>query len=134
MSIVMLFPAIEEKLPPTNKYNIFYKNMREDIPNDCGIYLYESSNDLEDISGTDIYDCIKVQVQVLVEGNFQAICEGLDWLTKFVERIESEPSTISGVEFISVMHQGPKALDVGQNDYGFELCRSVLDIKYTLNQ
>ena len=132
--IEKLYQAIEAKLPPSLDYTVYYHYMREDEPGDCGIYLYESSNDKESIGGEDIYNCIKVQVQVNYGKSINDSFKAIDWLTNFVNNIETEPSTIEGVEFIAAQHQGPKALDIGQNQYGLGLVRSIIDLKYIFTE
>lgn len=127
--IELLYKAIEDKLPPSD-YNVFYRYMREDKPGDCGIYLYDSANDRETIDGETVFNNVKVQVQVNYGKTIQEAFKAIDWLSQFVDNIENEPSTISGVEFIGVMHQGQKAADIGQNQYGYGLVRSVIDLKY----
>ena len=128
-NVMLVYEAIEKKLDNTYK-NVFYQTMREDKPGDVGIYLYESSNDVEDISGNEVYNCIKVQVQVNSELGIDGMKKALDYLTRFTERIETENSDIEGIEFISAVHLGPRALSIGKNDYGFLVCRSIIDLKY----
>lgn len=128
-SMMILYEAVKQKLG--SKYpNIFYQTMREDTPEDVGIYLYESSNDVEDIGGGAVYNCIKVQVQVNCARNIQGMQKALDYLCEFTRRIENEQSAISGVTFIEAMHQGPRAIAIGKNEFDILVCRSVVDLKY----
>lgn len=125
-----IYEAVEKKLG--NEYeNVFYQTMREDKPGDVGIYLYESANDEEDLSGNEVYNCIKVHVQVNSEQSTEGMAKALRYLTKFTERIENENSDVDGVEFISAMHLGPRAIAIGKNNHNILICRSVIDLKYT---
>lgn len=125
-----IYEAVEKKLG--NEYeNVFYQTMREDTPGDVGIYLYESANDEEDLSGNEVYNCIKVHIQVNSEQSTEGMAKALRYLTKFTERIENENSDVDGVEFISAMHLGPRAIAIGKNNHNILICRSVIDLKYT---
>lgn len=128
--ISLLYDAVEKKLG-TEYENIFHHSMREDVPGDVGIYLYESANDVEDLSGAEVYNCIKVQVQVNAEKSKDGMKKAIKYLSTFVERIENESSDIDEVEFISARHIGPRALAIGKNEYNILVCRSVIDLKYT---
>lgn len=129
--IMLLYDAIREKLG-TEYENVFYQSMREDQPGDVGIYLYESSNDSMDMAGNDIYNSVKVQVQVNAEQSAEGLGKALNYLKDFTYKIESEDSDIEGVEFISTMHIGPRAIAIGKNKYNILVCRSVIDLKYIL--
>ena len=125
-----IYEAVEKKLG--NDYeNVFYQTMREDQPGDVGIYLYESANDLEDLQGQEVYNCIKVHVQVNSEQSTEGMTKALRYLTKFTERIENETSDVDGVEFMSAQHLGPRAIAIGKNKHNILICRSVIDLKYT---
>ena len=128
--ISLLYDAVEKKLG-TEYENIFHHSMREDKPGDVGIYLYGGANDVEDIGGNEVYNCIKVQVQVNAENGQDGMKKALKYLSTFVERIENEGSDIDGVDFISAIHIGPRALAIGRNEYNILVCRSVIDLKYT---
>lgn len=125
-----IYEAVEKKLGDEYE-NVFYQTMREDQPGDVGIYLYESANDEEDLSGNEVYNCIKVHVQVNSEQSTEGMAKALRYLTKFTERIENENSDVEGVEFISAMHLGPRAIAIGKNNHNILICRSVIDLKYT---
>ena len=125
-----IYEAVEKKLG-TDYENIFYQTMREDQPGDVGIYLYESANDEEDLQGQEVFNCIKVHIQVNSEQSTEGMAKALRYLTKFTERIENETSDVDGVEFISAMHLGPRAIAVGKNNHNILICRSVIDLKYT---
>lgn len=127
---MLIYEAVEKKLG--NDYeNVFYQTMREDQPGDVGIYLYESANDEEDLGGNEVYNCIKVHVQVNSEQSTEGMAKALRYLTKFTERIENENSDVDGVEFMSAMHLGPRAIAIGKNNHNILICRSVIDLKYT---
>ena len=125
-----IYEAVEKKLG-NDFENVFYQTMREDQPGDVGIYLYESANDEEDLSGNEVYNCIKVHVQVNSEQSTEGMTKALRYLTKFTERIENETSDVDGVEFISAQHLGPRAIAIGKNNHNILICRSVIDLKYT---
>ena len=125
-----IYEAVEKKLG-NDFENVFYQTMREDQPGDVGIYLYESADDLEDLQGQEVYNCIKVHVQVNSEQSTEGMTKALRYLTKFTERIENETSDVDGVEFISVQHLGPRAIAIGKNNNNILICRSVIDLKYT---
>lgn len=127
---MLIYEAVEKKLGDDFE-NVFYQTMREDQPGDVGIYLYESANDEEDLSGNEVYNCIKVHVQVNSEQSTEGMAKALRYLTKFTERIENENSDVDGVEFISAMHLGPRAIAIGKNNHNILICRSVIDLKYT---
>ena len=127
--LMLVYDAVKEKLG-TEYENVFFQTMREDKQGDVGIYLYESSNDLEDLSGDDVYNCIKIQVQVNSEQSEEGLQTALNYLTSFVERIENEASNVDGIEFISVQHIGPRAIPIGKNDFNIIVCKSTIDLKY----
>lgn len=129
---MLIYEAVEKKLGDEYE-NVFYQTMREDQPGDVGIYLYESANDEEDLSGNEVYNCIKVHVQVNSEQSTEGMAKALKYLTKFTERIENENSDVDGVEFISAMHLGPRAIVIGKNNHNILICRSVIDLKYTFD-
>ena len=128
--LMLVYKAVKEKLGTEYK-NVFFQTMREDKPGDVGIYLYESANDEEDLAGNEVYNCIKVHVQVNSEQSTEGMAKALRYLTKFTERIENENSDVDGIEFISVQHLGPRAIAIGKNNYNILICRSVIDLKYT---
>lgn len=127
---MLIYEAVERKLGSEYE-NVFYQTMREDQPGDVGIYLYESANDEEDLSGNEVYNCIKVHVQVNSEQSTEGMVKALKYLTKFAEKIENEASDVDGIEFVSAMHLGPRALAIGKNEHNILICRSVIDLKYT---
>ena len=128
--LMLVYKAVKEKLGTEYK-NVFFQTMREDKPGDVGIYLYESANDLEDLQGQEVYNCIKVHVQVNSEQSTEGMAKALRYLTKFTERIENETSDVDGVEFISAMHLGPRAIPIGKNNFNILVCKSTVDLKYT---
>ena len=127
--LMLVYDAVKEKLG-TEYENVFFQTMREDKQGDVGIYLYESSNDIEDLSGDDIYNCIKIQVQVNAEQREEGLQTALNYLTSFVDRIENEASNVDGIEFISAQHLGPRAIPIGKNDFNIIVCKSTIDLKY----
>ena len=127
--LMLVYNAVKEKLG-TEYENVFFQTMREDKQGDVGIYLYESSNDVEDLSGDDIYNCIKIQVQVNSEQSEEGLQTALNYLTSFVERIENDASNVDGIEFISAQHIGPRAIPIGKNDFNITVCKSTVDLKY----
>lgn len=128
-SMMLLYEAVKNKLDPTYS-NVFYQTMREDTVGDVGIYLYESSNDIEDMDGDVVYNCVKVQIQVNCDRSVQGLQKALDYLTKFTHRIEKEQCGISGLQFVEAQHQGPRAIAIGKNTFDILVCRSVIDLKY----
>ena len=127
--LMLVYNAVKEKLG-TEYENVLFQTMREDKQGDVGIYLYESSNDVEDLSGDDIYNCIKIQVQVNSEQSEEGLQTALNYLTSFVERIENDASNVDGIEFISAQHIGPRAIPIGKNDFNITVCKSTVDLKY----
>lgn len=125
-----LYKAIEEKLG--DKYPILYQNMSNDTPNTVGIFLYESSNDLETLDGSLMYESIKVHIQVNAENTEKGIFDALDYLRQFVKRIENERSAIVGVSLVACSHVGPKAIVIGKNEFNVTVCVSNVDVKYRL--
>lgn len=127
--LMLVYDAVKKKLGTEYK-NVFFQTMREDKQGDVGIYLYESSNDVEDLSGDDVYNCIKIQVQVNSEQSEEGLKTALNYLTSFTERIETEASNVEGIEFISAQHIGPRAIPIGKNDFNILVCKSTVDLKY----
>jgi hypothetical protein len=128
--IMLVYEAVKEKLG-TEYANIFYQTMREEQSGDVGIYLYESSNDTEDISGNEVFNCVKVHIQVNAEQSADGMAKALRFLSSFTERIENENSNVEGIEFISAEHIGPRAIPIGKNKYNILVCRATVDLKYT---
>lgn len=126
-----IYELVEEKLG-TEYENIFYQSMRAEEIGDIGIFLYQSSKDLTDLAGDDVYNCIKVQVQVNAGQTAEAMGKALEYLSRFTRRIENEPSGTDGIEIISAEHLGPRALVIGRNEHNILICRSLIDLKYTL--
>lgn len=127
-SMMLIYEAVKEKL--NTPYTIFFQTMQEDKVNNIGIYLYESANDRQDIEGDVVYNNIKVHVQLNTDRNITSLQKGLDMLADFTRRIESEQSAVSGIEFIEALHQGPRAVPIGRNQFDILICRSVIDLKY----
>ena len=130
LDLMLVYDAVETKLG-SDYANVFHQSAREDEVGDVGIYLYESANDVEDMAGNEVYNCIKVQVQVNAENNKASIRKAIKYLTRFTKRIENETSYIPGINFVSAQHIGPRAYPLGKNEYNIFICRSVIDLKYT---
>lgn len=130
-SMMLLYEAVKNKINTT--YPIYFQTMQEDKVNNIGIYLYESSNDRFDIEGDTVYNSIKVHVQLNTDRNINSMNQGLELLSNFTRRIESERSDVVGIEFIEAIHQGPRAIPIGRNTYDILICRSVIDLKYIFN-
>jgi hypothetical protein len=128
--IMLIYEAVKEKLG-TEYENVFYHTMRDDKPGDVGIYIYESANDVEDLSGNEVFNCIKVHVQVNAEQSTEGMRKALKYLSDWTDRMETETSDIEGIEFISAQHVGPRALPIGKNNFNILVCRSLIDLKYT---
>ena len=129
--MMKIYELVEEKLGQKFK-NIFYQSMRDDKVGDVGIFLYESSKDLMDLAGDDVFNCIKVHVQVNGDTNIESMGEVLNYLSEFTHRIESEESNTDGIEIISAEHLGPRAICIGRNQFNIPIYRSLVDLKYTL--
>lgn len=129
-------PVVTPVIPPVDNYivnpnyNIFYQTMHEDVEGEIGIYLYESANDVHDLSGEEVYNNIKVQVQVNCYKSETGLKEGLKILSSFVELVENELSDIEGIEIMSCEHIGPRACPIGKNSYNIQIVKSILDLKY----
>lgn len=130
-SMMLLYEAVKNNLG-TAYPNVFFQTMREDQPGDVGIYLYESANDREDLEGDAVYDCIKVHVQVNCERSLAGMNKAINYLTDFTKNMETLRCAVSGVQFISAAHQGPRALPIGKNQFDILVCRAVVDLKYIL--
>lgn len=105
--------------------------MREDTEGDVGVYLYTSQNDVVDIIGDDVYNCIKVQVQMNAPSGEDGLKKALDYLTSFVNKIETLDFDSDNIYLIQAFHQGPKALPIGKNQFGLLVVRQVVDLKFT---
>lgn len=128
-SMMWLYEVVRIKLGKQYP-NIMYQTVRDDVEGDVGIFLYESSNDKEDMTGEDVYRAVKVQVQVNAEKSVEGLGKALDYLTKFVDRMESEQSNIEVINFIDVKHIGPKAVPIGKNKYGIQVVKCTIDLRY----
>lgn len=132
----LIYDLVEEKLPLNVYDTITWQTMRDDTVGVAGIFLYESSNDEEDLSGAQIYNCIKVQIQVNSEQSEDGLKKALNYLSDFVENIENDTSnTLSDkIEIISARHLGPRALVIGKNDNDILVCRTTVDLKYIFTE
>lgn len=145
-----LYNLIKYNLPPVTdlipdgtkvktKPQMFNQTMREDVPGDVGVYLYQSSNDLKDIEGDIVYRNIKATVLVNGFNGDDGMELAYKYLERFVDRLEN-PNTseylpvleYKGTRLIQVEHQGPVALAIGHNDKGLTVYRCVMAIKYSL--
>lgn len=125
-----MYGTVESKLPKNPAYKVYYQTMHSDRTGEVGIYLYESKNDEEDLSGEQVYRNVKAHVQVNCLEGTNGLIEGLRYLEEFVENIENSAYGINGLQLVSVTHTGPRALPIGKSDKGINICRSVVDIKY----
>lgn len=127
--MMLIYEAVKAKLGPEYT-NIFFQTMREDVPGDVGIYLYESSDDVESLDGNPVYNCIKVHVQVNCEQSADGMKKALNYLTNFVFKMEHERSDVAGISFVAAKHKGPRAVPIGKNSYNILICKSTVDLKY----
>lgn len=131
-SITLLYPMVKLKL--SDEYsNVSFQSQKDDTPGSVGVYLYESSNDKKSINGEVVYNSIKVQVQVICDRSYESLANAMDYLTEFVDRIESEKSDIPKISIISAEHIGPKAIPIGRNRYDLQVVKSTIDLKYSFN-
>ena len=133
MGMLKIYEAVRAKLGNTYQ-NVFYQTMRENEEGDVGIYLYDSSNENKGIDGTIFYDSVKVQVQVNAYKSIDGMETALNYLDEFTRKMETEQSDIEGISFISCEHQGARALAIGKNEYGIQIVRCILDLKYILDE
>lgn len=105
--------------------------MREDTEGDVGVYLYTSQNDVVDMIGDDVYNCVKVQVQINAPAGEDGLKQALDYLTSFVNKIESLSFDSNDINIIQAFHQGPKALPIGKNQFGLLVVRQIVDLKFS---
>lgn len=133
MGMLKIYEAVRAKLGNTYQ-NVFYQTMRENEEGDVGIYLYDSSNESKGIDGTIFYDSVKVQVQVNAYKSIDGMETALNYLDEFTRKMETEQSDIEGISFISCEHQGTRALVIGKNEYGIQIVRCILDLKYILDE
>lgn len=129
--MIKLYQAIKEKLG--TEFPVTYQTMREDKEGVVGIYLYESSNDVEDLAGDTVYESIKCHIQVNATNSEEGIIQALTYLRQFVDRIETENSTVDGIDFVMARHIGPRAICIGKNGYNIQVCVCNIDIKYILD-
>ena len=127
--IKYLYDAIRAKLGTEYK-NIFDEDMRDDVPGDVGIFMYTSSNDVETLDGTEVYNCIKVHIKINAEQSSDGLFKAINYLSKFTHRIENETSDIPEIGFVSAKHIGPRALKLRKNEYGISVCVCNIDLKY----
>lgn len=114
--------------------NVTFQSQKDDIPGSVGVYLYESSNDKKSLNGEVVYDSIKIQVQITCDRSYNSLTNAMDYLTDFVNRIESEKSDIPRINIISAEHIGPKAIPIGRNKYDLQVVKSTIDLKYSFNK
>ena len=127
--VFLVYDLVSEKLGNGYEHK-FYQSMRSDREGDVGIYLYISSNDLEDLSGNEVYNSVKVHVQVNCEAGDDGLKKALNYLTEFTHKIENEVSNTPGIEIVSAQHIGPRALPIGRNEHNILICKSDVDLKY----
>ena len=132
--MIRLYDAIKEKLGDSiESSKISYQTIDEMAPGTVGIYLYTSSNDVEDLGGETVYESIKAHIEINAEDTPDGIKDALKYLRDAVDKIEKEQSTIDGVSFVMCRHVGPKALPIGKNSYDILKCVCNIDIKYILD-
>lgn len=131
-SIAWLYDAVRLKLGDKYK-NVYYQMQKEDEENNVGIYLYSGQNDVRSIDGNDVYNCIKVHVQVNCERSLNGLVDGLDYLSSFVDRIENETCELANILFVDAVHIGPKAVPIGRNKYDIQVVKCDIDLKYVYN-
>lgn len=110
--------------------NVFYQTMRADKHGDVGIYLYQGQDDLEDMCGNAVYNCIKIHVQINSEKGNDGLSKALQYLSDFTYRIEKEQSDMDNIQIISAKHLGPRAVPIGKNEFGILICKCDIDLKY----
>ena len=132
-TIIDLYDVIKLNLPELPFKNVYFNTMQEDLEGDVGIYLYESSNDLEDMSGDVYMRNIKVQVQVNSFKSFEGLKQAIEYLTLFVNKIEYNAETTDKISLMGCKHIGPVAIPIGRNKFGILVCRSTIDLKYNFN-
>ena len=130
-SILSLYEAVREKLG-AEYTDIKYNTMKSDVEGQVGVYLYEGAADIQNLDDVE-FENIKIQVQVNAYKSEAGIRNALDYLRAFVDRIEYENSAIEGIEFISAIHTGPKAIPIGKNEFGIMVCKSTVELSYTLD-
>lgn len=81
--------------------------------------------------GDDVYNCVKVQVQINAPAGEDGLKQALDYLTSFVNKIESLSFDSNDINIIQAFHQGPKALPIGKNQFGLLVVRQIVDLKFS---
>lgn len=132
-SLMWIYEAVKAKLP-SGYENVFYQYMREDQVGDVGIYLYEGQNDQYTVDGSEVFNCVKVHVQVNADKSVEGLAKALDYLTLFVNKMESEQCDLSNITFVSVNHLGPKAVPIGRNKFDIQVVKCDIDLKYIFEE
>lgn len=118
----------------TGKYNISIQALKEDAPDQLGMFLYQGIEDKEDLCGEVVYECFKLHLQLVVGKSEDAIYEGLDFLRNVVDRLENEAAGNEAIEIVSIQHIGAKATPIGKNEHGYPELVSNLQVLYALTQ
>lgn len=87
---------------------------------------------MELMSGEVVYEVVKVHLQVNSGRSSEDIMDTLNKLREFTKRIEWAVSEVDGLEVIQCKRLGPRAINIGKNEFGIPICRSVLELKYNL--
>ena len=106
--------------------------MDEDSKDTVGIYLYESSSDLNDFNNNLIYSNVKCQIQVQVDKTEEDINKALNYLNEFIDKYKYSKSKVKEFNKIHVSVIGSKSIALGVNKYGFMVCKSTINIKYRI--
>lgn len=128
-NLMVLYEVVKNKLG-SDYNNIMYQTMNEDKEDCVGIYLYESTNELQTIDGNIQYDAVKIHIQVNASKSSEGLNKALNYLDQFTRRIENEQSNIDDVIIIEAMHLGPRAVCIGRNQYDILVCKCDVDLKY----
>lgn len=109
--------------------NVFEDNVREDHKYDVGIYNYESQDDGRVYDGY-IYRSAKFSVIVIAGDTVDERDRALDYLERFIDKIETDGSPLANITFIEVNHIGSRAYIIGNNAYNLQKVGCSVNIKY----
>lgn len=118
----------------TDKWTITFQRYAEDKPEQAGILLFSSRNDMQCISGELEYECMKLEIHIVCKNEADDIFENMDLLKKVVDKFEELISTVDGLEIEWAKHLGSKVRPSYINGYNLQVCKCVIDFNYNLHE
>lgn len=116
----------------TNKFDnkISAQRYKEDEPNNVGVILLGSRDDLESMSGELEYEALKLELHITCENNETDIFENMSLIRNFVDKFEECICKVDGLDILWAQHLGAKARPTYINGYGLQVCKCIIDFNY----